>query len=1172
MKKHLILLLAFPLICCCSQIAQVKEAENVIKRTFGKMPNNVEFVYTAPTDSLDRYALSVTDDKLTVEGTSPVAICKGFYDYILENGYGVASWTGNRLDLPSRLPDMERKEVVSPFSDRLYYNVCTYGYTTPFWDWDKWEDELDWVALHGFDMPLAPIAGEAIFARVWEKMGLSYEEIDEYFTGPAHMPWMRMGNMSELDGGLSQKWHDEQIALQHKIMDRMKALGMTPVCQGFAGFVPKAMKEHYPEINMTDMKWCGFESHIMSPLDSLFSVIGTEYIKEWEKEFGKCKYYLVDSFNEMDIPFGKKGSQERFDKLQHYGKTIYNSIASANPDAVWVLQGWMFGYQRKLWDKESTEALLTSAPADKVMVIDLAVDFNEYQWRNENSWDYYDGFFGRNWIWSTVPNFGGRTALKGPLDFYLNGHLEAVRSENKGHLTGFGTSPEGVENNEIVYELISAAGWSDKEISLDAFLESYNKARYGAADPAFTKFWSELRTSVYDNFTNNARFLWQQRPAYHRKPNMNINDSYFKGIESFLSVADQYKNNDLYVTDAIQYAALYVAAKAEYYLKAADWAIVAGDMKEAARCKDQLITMLLEIDRLLESHPILRMQRWMDMAKDYATSPEEEESFTREAKRLVSTWGGTLKDYSARVWSGLIRDYYVPRLEEYFSCALEGKASDKILEVESSFHENLPLSEIKPYDNPLAAACELVEKYSDKDYYQIAKHAPVDEIGFFCPQDFNGKEEVQVYLSMENKDYKDIMGMRIKNERGADVTIKRIFMRTGPRHLGLWTPEVTLKAGETYELPHIGTGTLDGLEKEIKIFVTLEGSGNTYGTVSFRRVRDQKEFFTTPIKSQGWNCCCWDFAGTSLLESEIYRKYRKEYDLSEMWIARHAYYEKAVRHMRHYGKHHYRCGGIHADVMAMIKKYGIVPQEAYDNTYRNEVDGKYDHRQLVDTLRAYLADLSKMKNGTMTPNWLDDINAILDAHFGVRPEKFTYKGKEYTPQSFAKSLGINFDDYVTVTSYNCYDVNSWVAMEIPDNWRWAQAFNVDFETYKTIADHALAKGYTVGVAADFSDPTIKNETRNFLKLPADCGEITWELRTKAYLNHYTTDDHAVHLIGTSVDHNGQKWYKFKDSSGRNGKAGREGFNSYMTVPYLHYKTTNMFLHKDALPSSVRAKM
>ncbi|MCM1199210.1 MAG: alpha-N-acetylglucosaminidase, partial [Clostridium sp.] len=292
------------------------QAEKVIERTFGKMPGNVRIVVNGSPDSTDTYTLSVSGGVLTVSGNSTVSVCKGFHDYILENGYGVATWTGNRLELPEELPDMEIVRKVSPFKGHLYQNVCTFGYTSPFWGWKEWEREIDWMALHGFDMPLAPIAGEAILARVWKEIGLSQEEIDAYFTGPAHFPWMRMGNMTAVDGGMSQEWHRQQIELQHRINDRMLALGMTPVYQGFAGFVPKAVKEHWPEVDMMTTKWSGHESYMLSPVDSLFSVIGTAFIREWEKEFGKGKYYLIDSFNELDIPFGEKGSKERHDKLK----------------------------------------------------------------------------------------------------------------------------------------------------------------------------------------------------------------------------------------------------------------------------------------------------------------------------------------------------------------------------------------------------------------------------------------------------------------------------------------------------------------------------------------------------------------------------------------------------------------------------------------------------------------------------------------------------------------------------------------------------------------------------------------------------------------------------------------------------------------------------------------
>ena len=849
MRSLLISIAAAWFMLCSCVPTPVKEAKKVIERTFGQVPANVEFSMLEKPDSLDTYALSVKGNVLTVEGTSAIALCKGFYDFVLENGYGIASWTGDRLEFPAELSDMARKSVTTPFCDRLYYNVCTYGYTTPFWGWKEWEKEIDWIALHGFSMPLAPIAGEAILARVWSKLGLSQEEIDAYFTGPAHFPWMRMGNMTAIDGGMSQEWHKEQIALQHKINDRMLDLGMTPVYQGFAGFVPKAMKEHYPEVDMMTTKWSGHESYMLSPVDSLFSVIGTEFIKEWEKEFGKGKYYLIDSFNELDIPFGEKGSQERHDKLHHYSKTIYDALAAANPDAVWVMQGWMFGYQRDIWDPQSVEALLSGAPDDKMMVIDLAVDFNNYVWKNGNSWDNLSGFYGKSWIWSTVPNFGGRTALKGPLDFYLNGHLDAVRSENKGHLTGFGTSPEGVENNEILYELISAAAWSDSEIDLEAFLDSYNRARYGVADPAFTKFWSELRQSVYNNFTNNARFLWQQRPAYHRGETMTINEHYFAGIESFLSVADQYKDNELYVTDAIQYAALYLAAKAEYALKAANWAIVAGDTEKAQALVDQLLEMLLDMDRLLESHPILRIQRWMDMAAENATSAEETAAFQKEVKRLVSTWSGpSLKDYSARVWSGLVRDFYVPRLEYYYSKAIKGEVADMVT-FENKYHYGTgygtaedvcpagetPVSVIEPFENPLAAAVELVEKYSSVKYDDkgFNPYVPANEVAYWCPQDFEGKSKKRLYMTIMATDFAKMNGLMITNARGENVKISKVEFKSGPQWFGkLDLNEKIRNPRQVVKIPFKGPGSTAGMEREVAVYVTIEGGPQSWGMIS----------------------------------------------------------------------------------------------------------------------------------------------------------------------------------------------------------------------------------------------------------------------------------------------------------------------------------------------------
>ena len=690
-------------------------AKAVVERTFGAFPRNVRFESAeAAPDGYNRYVQSVGDGCLTVKGSSPVAICRGFYDYILDNGYGVASWTGNRLSLPGKLPEMEEKEIVSPYRVHLYQNVCTYGYTYPFWKWEQWEKEIDWMALHGFDMVLSPIGGESVFAKVWKGMGLSDEEVKDYFTGPAHFPWMRMGNIDHHAGGMSDEWFDAQLELEHRIVSREKELGIAPVYQGFAGFVPDAFAKHFPEAQITETVWSRMpqedRNHMLSPLDPLFEQIQVAFITEWEKEFGKGEYYLIDSFNEMKVPFGPLGSKERSENLSAYSHKLYEGLAKANPDAVWVLQGWMFGYQRaKEWDPASVEALLSGAPDDKLMVIDLAVDFNEYVWRSEKSWDYFDGFFGKKWIWSTTPNFGGRTALVGMLEFLLNGHLEALSSPNRGNLAGFGTAPEGVENNEVIFEAISRAGWSSAETDPVSFLENYTRARYGKCTPGLKAFWEEMLLSQYCNFTSNARFHWQRRPPFRGAHQTNINEHYFRAIESFLAERGAFRGNKLYETDAIAYAALYLAARADIALDSLYARVARKDFDAAREMEPQVLEPLSAADRLLESHPIYRAQRWTDLAREAAFSPGESDRFELEAKELISVWGGSgLYDYSARIWSGLIRDYYIPRIEFWCEGAFEGGKPDMAAFDNAHFPVTLGLSEQKPYRHPVDEAVKQV--------------------------------------------------------------------------------------------------------------------------------------------------------------------------------------------------------------------------------------------------------------------------------------------------------------------------------------------------------------------------------------------------------------------------------------------------------------------------------
>lgn len=686
----------------------LKEAAAAISRFNDGRKPAVRLKLIEKTDGKDLFETSVEKGRLTVKGSSGVALCRGYYDFVKSQGAGISSWSGMRNALPSRLADQPVRRVVSPVPHHYYFNVVTYGYTMPYWDWARWEQEIDWMALHGIDMPLALVANEAISARVWKKLGLTDDEINAYFVGPAHLPWMRMGNISGLDSPLPEAWHDSQVELQHKILGRMRALGMKPVCPAFAGFLPEAIKRIYPEAKLTETHWGGaFKNWMLDPEEELFGRIGQMFIEEWEAEFGKGEYYLADSFNEMEIPFPPKGTPERYSLLASYGNKVYGAIKAANPDAVWVMQGWMFGYQRNIWDYETLAALVSKVPDDKMLLLDLAADYSMIYWGNGANWEFYKGFYGKPWVYSVIPNMGGKTGLTGVLDFYANGHLAALDSPNRGQLAAIGMAPEGIENNEVIYELLSDAGWSSDSIDIRRWLHDYSVNRYGNCPAAVDSAWNGLLRSVYGTFTDHPRYSWQFRPGTVSKGSMNANEDFYRGIEHF-AAAEGLDSCALYRTDLVEFAAQYLGGKAEILAQAIDRAYLHGRQEEALELEKRFTEVMLGMDRLLESHPVLRLERWLDFARHSGTTDSLSDYYEKNARRIVTIWGPPVDDYSARIWSGLIRDYYLPRWQHYFAARRSGRPFDLAAWERDWVENRRGVSPIEPYADPAAAARELI--------------------------------------------------------------------------------------------------------------------------------------------------------------------------------------------------------------------------------------------------------------------------------------------------------------------------------------------------------------------------------------------------------------------------------------------------------------------------------
>lgn len=361
-----------------------------------------------------------------------------------------------------------------------------------------------------------------------------------------------------------------------------------------------------------------------------------------------------------------------------------------------------------------------------------------------------------------------------------------------------------------------------------------------------------------------------------------------------------------------------------------------------------------------------------------------------------------------------------------------------------------------------------------------------------------------------------------------------------------------------------------------------------------------KENPITSIKNQANSGTCWSFAGVGFLESELLRMGKGEYDLSEMYIVRRNYEDKAVKYARLHGNLNFAAGGSFADVVETLDDYGVVPEKEYTGLEYGEENHK--HGEIDNLLSEYMKGVIANKNKKLSPVWFKGYNGILDAYFGEKPSSFQYDGKTYTPQSFATSLGLKADNYISLSSFTHHDFYTQFPVEVPDNWRWANSINLPLDEFIESIDNAIMNGYTVAWATDVSEvgftsdgiaiiPDFEsaenagsdqahwlgltpgertNEVRGKLgKEILKEKEITQEERQVGYDNYETTDDHGMQIYGIAKDKEGNKFYMVKNSWGETGPY--KGL-WYASEAFVRYKTLNVVLHKDALPKAIANKI
>lgn len=675
-KQFLLILLA----CLCFPFAQLWS--NPVNGLLERIDPGAskKFIIQVKKGQSDFFELDQKGDKVVIRGNNYVNIATGLNWYLKYYAGIHLSWNGMTAKLPESLPKVStpvRKET--NLSLRYDFNYCTYSYTMAFWDWKRWEKEIDWMALHGINLPLAVVGQECVWKNMLEKLGYTKEEINKFIAGPAFLAWWAMNNLEGWGGPNPDSWYTQQEALQKKILKRMREYGIEPVFPGYSGMVPHDANKKLG-LNVTEPAlWNGFtRPAFLLPTDSRFNEIASLYYKELEKLFGKANYYSMDPFHELE----DAGSVD-FDAA---GKAVLKAMKDVNPKATWVIQGWT---------ENPRPEMIKNLNNGDILILDL---FSECRpmWGIPSIWKREKGYEQHDWLFCMIENFGGNVGLHGRMDQLLNNFYLTKNNPLAAHLKGIGLTMEGSENNPVMFELMCELPWRPEKFTKEEWLKDYLFARYGVRDEKITQAWSILADGIYNcPFGNNQQgpheSIFCGRPglnnfqasSWSKMQNYYDPTSTEAAARLMLEVADKYKGNNNFEYDLVDIVrqSLSDRGRIVYNQTIADFK--SFDKKSFAAHSQEFLNILLAQDRLLGTRSEFRVGRWIEQARNLGTTPEEKDLYEWNARVQITTWGnrvcandGGLRDYAHKEWNGLLKDFYYKRWAAYWQTlqdVLDGK-------------------------------------------------------------------------------------------------------------------------------------------------------------------------------------------------------------------------------------------------------------------------------------------------------------------------------------------------------------------------------------------------------------------------------------------------------------------------------------------------------------------
>ncbi len=666
------------------------------------------------TDGRETFVVGQRGGKPYIGGSTLSAATMGIGNYLSRHAHLQISWNQLRVPLTTaELPLPCCDEVSTTSAELRYYlNYCTFSYTMAFWTWERWEQEIDWMALHGINMPLQLVGTEAVWWRVLPRLGYTAEEAGRFIAGPAFQAWFLMGNLEGWGGPNPEGWYSERERVARQILQRERELGMEPVLPGYAGMVPSDFLERHGRTRDAG-GWCGFSRPgFLLPTDSLFPRVAQTYYEELEKLMGKSKYYSMDLFHEG-------GNTQGVDLHAAFLNT-YNAMLAAAPGSRWVLQAW---------GENPRPACLEAVPVGGLIVLDLFAD-GEPRYKN--------GFRSHDFIYCMLHNFGGRTGLHGRLQRTLSDYYEATQEPG---FVGIGSAPEGAETNPVCYEFLYQSAW-DSVADLDAWLSDYATARYGSHTALADSAWILLARSVYacpDNRQGTSEPIVCARPALEidRVSTWSRSDLYWnpgfvrRAAAYLLAERKTLGKSPAYAYDVVDLVRQCLTDEAQVRLGQVAEASTTGGESLRVAVKAYL-ELIADLDRLLSTHPAFMAGTWIAQARqaaediDDTAAPNERQEilrlFDHNARLLITTWGheraanqGGLHDYSNREWGGLLQTFYLPRWKRFFDNLIANEPTPSPAEwyaMEADWAGDASLAlPARQQGAPISAAAKLFSKY-----------------------------------------------------------------------------------------------------------------------------------------------------------------------------------------------------------------------------------------------------------------------------------------------------------------------------------------------------------------------------------------------------------------------------------------------------------------------------